>query len=258
MDGGTCLRCGKPYEPGDTVCYSCGAPIGETKTPTQPIRTIRTPAAASPSQPSQKSQPLSPATESRPRPGAVATHPASMVTARRRPRRLWVWIGIALVVMVAVAGGLYVVRGLTAAPPVSSQTTYQDPQHRFTFRQPTLWSAVATLGGVELTDSDGSSTAVIVAMPMSTPETANDYADQQAKAMELGPAPEQEIGGVSWEQRSGSVTDLTDGAVHRVILFATIHNGLIYSITLTCPIASYTQINNIVYQPLLASFQFED
>ena len=230
MEGGTCLRCGKPYEPEDTVCYSCGAPIGETKTPTQPIRTMRTPA--------------SPAKETGYR--------------KRASMRIWLGLGIALLVLVVAGGSFYLVRGLTAGPPVSSQTTYQDPEHRFTFRQPTLWSALATADGVQLADSDGSSTVVIAVLAISTPETANDYASQEATAMGLYVASSQQIGGVTWDQRSGLVTDLTDGAVHKVVLFVTIHDGLVYTITFTSPIASYTQVNTLVYQPLLATFRFED
>ncbi|MGO8946611.1 MAG: zinc ribbon domain-containing protein [Ktedonobacterales bacterium] len=255
MEGGTCLRCGKPYEPEDTVCYSCGAPIGETKTPTQPIRTMRTPSAAAAS-PSQPIPPAPPA----PRPPrlAVATSPATKEATTRRPRHLWLGLGIALLALVVSGGGFYLVHGFTAGAPVSSQSTYQDPDHRFTFRRPTLWSALVTADGVQLTDSDGSSTAVIAALSMSTPETANSYASQQATAMGLDVAPAQQIGGVTWEQRSGLVTDLTDGAVHQVALFVTIHDGLIYTITFTSPIASYAQVNNLVYQPLLVSFRFED
>jgi hypothetical protein len=161
-------------------------------------------------------------------------------------------------VLVAAGGGFYLVRGLTAPPPVTSQTTYQDPQHRFTFQQPTLWTAVTTANGVQLSDSDGSSTVIIAVQESSTPETATSYADAQAAQMGLTPAPSQQIGGLLWEQRAGRVTDPTDGAVHQVLLFVTVHDELLYSITLTCPIASYMQINTIVYQPLLASFRFEN
>jgi hypothetical protein len=162
------------------------------------------------------------------------------------------------VVLVAAGSGFYVVRGLTAPPPVTSQTTYQDPQHRFTFRQPTLWTAVPSATGVQLSDSDGSSTVVIAVQESRTPETATSYADAQAAQLGLTPGPLQQIGGLLWEQRAGRVTDPADGAVHRVVLFVTVHDALLYSITLTCPIASYMQINSIVYQPLLASFRFEN
>lgn len=39
--GGRCLRCGTPYEPDDTVCYHCGAPIGETEGDTAPVKVVR-------------------------------------------------------------------------------------------------------------------------------------------------------------------------------------------------------------------------
>jgi hypothetical protein len=255
MEGGTCLRCGKPYEPEDTVCYSCGAPIGETKTPTQPIRTIRTPPVAPPSEPAHApTTTTATAIPRAPRPPVVTKEALASVSGRRR--RLWLGLGAALLVLLAAGGGFYLVRGLTAGPPVSSQSTYRDPQYHFSFREPTLWTTLQTANGVELSDSDGTSTAVIEVVPISTPQTASDFADKEATQMGLGPAPEQFIGGVAWEQRSGLVTDLTDGVVHKVVLFVTVHNGLIFTITFSCPIASYMQISVMVYQPLLASFTF--
>ena len=255
MEAGTCLRCGKPYEPEDTVCYSCGAPIGETKTPTQPIRTMRPLPAATPSQPIAAPTPERPGS----RPLAVGVAPPrapARVTIRNN--RLWLGLAAVVLVLVAAGGGFYVERGLTAAPPISRQSTYQDPQHRFAFRQPTLWTALTTATGVQLSDSDGSSTAAVTVIQSATPETAGDYADAQAAQMGLTPAPAQEIGGELWEQRTGRMTDPTDGAVHEVVLFVTVHDTLIYSITFSCPIASYAELNTLVYQPLLASFRFED
>jgi hypothetical protein len=147
-------------------------------------------------------------------------------------------------------------RGLTAAPPISRQSTYQDPQHRFAFQKPTLWTALTTANGVRLSDSDGSSTAAITVIQTGTPETAGGYADTQAAEIGLAHAPAQDI--ETWEQRTGKVTDPTDGAVHEVVLLVTVHDALIYSITFSCPIATYAELNTLVYQPLLASFRFED
>jgi hypothetical protein len=169
---------------------------------------------------------------------------------------LWVGLVAVLLILLAAGGGFYLVRGLTAGPPVSSQSTYRDQQYQFSFRQPTLWTTLQTSNGVELSDSDGTSTAAVEVVPLGTPQTASDYADKVASQMGLGPAPAQFIGGVAWEQRSGLVTDLTDGVVHKVVLFVTVHNGLIFTITFSSPIASYMQISLMVYQPLLASFTF--
>src|SRR5215469_3086847 len=191
MEAGICLRCGKPYEPEDTGCYSSGARIGETKTPTQPIRSMRAPTVAA-SQP-ETVPPLPAESKSRPLRTSVAV--ARKGTTRNGKKRIWLALGITLLVLVAAGGGLYAVRGLTAPPPVTSQTTYQDPQHRFTFRQPTLWTAVTTATGVQLSDSDGSSTVAIAVQESSTPETATSYADAQAAQLGLTPAPLQQISG---------------------------------------------------------------
>jgi hypothetical protein len=259
MEAGTCLRCGKPYEPEDTVCYSCGAPIGETKTPTQPIHSMRPVPAASPSH-SQAADPEVAPEPTRPgsRPLVVgALPPRASARVTKRNKRLWLGLGAVVLVLVAAGGGFYVERGLTASAPISRQSMYMDPQHRFAFQKPTLWTALTTASGVQLSDSDGSSTAAVTVVQTGTPETAGHFADVQATQMGLALAPAQEIGGELWEQRTGKVTDPTDGAVHEVVLFVTVHDALIYSITFSCPIASYAELNTLVYQPLLASFRFE-
>src|SRR5689334_17622133 len=169
---GVCLRCGKPYEPGDTVCYSCGAPIGETQTPTQPVRAVRRPQPApeleEPAAPSQpvSATPTAAAQPSLPAVVATASVPAPAARATTQ-RRVWPRVLLLCVVVLAALGGVaYAIQKLTAAPPVASSALYQDAGHRFRFQRPALWTLATSDAGVTLTDSDGVSTArVLVAEP---------------------------------------------------------------------------------------------
>src|SRR5215472_16756594 len=112
-EAGVCLRCGKPYEPGDTVCYHCGAPIGETQTPTQPVRAVRVIAPEDASEAGAASSPVA-TTASDPE-GAIPPQPSPKEG--RRP--VWPWLAlVCLVVIVALGGGAYALRTLTAGPPV--------------------------------------------------------------------------------------------------------------------------------------------
>ena len=218
--GGTCLRCGAPYEPDDTVCYKCGAPIGETEGDTAPVKIVRTnrqaaaedalagdgrtpydptdaplaprgegPGATTPPEvdPARitvgSSAALRPAAgEARPTPTAVASKRS------RRGRRVWVVIVVAAALVLAAAGGaLYArYRGTTTPPPVAQQAAYNDPAGRFHFVRPALWSATPTADGVSLTDSGGtSSVTVAVVTPgaggVAAGTTAAAYADQLAR-----------------------------------------------------------------------------
>ena len=262
-EAGTCLRCGTPYEAGATVCFTCGAPIGETQTPTQPVRAVNVPKSTVTNGPAPASQPAATSVTAtaapHSTPGAQApaapTAPTPPVSGRRR---LGV-VGVALITLLvlAVLGGVaYTVRALTASPPITQQTIFRDTAHHFHFQRPTLWLVTPSATGVTLTDSDGASTAKIDAPDLPTPETAKTYADQLAAKDNLTATIAQQIAGEMWEQRLGQVTG-TDGAVREVVIFVTVHNAHLYVIQFICPVATYDSINNLVYQPLLASFSFD-
>src|SRR5262245_43854343 len=108
MESGNCLRCGAPYEPGDTVCYTCGAPIGETRVNTQPVRAVRVPKAEPAAEPAA-SQPIIRAAAVVQPPSFAPATPAPAALAPHRPRRRARWLGIlagcllALVVLGAAA-----------------------------------------------------------------------------------------------------------------------------------------------------------
>lgn len=258
----TCLRCGAPYEAGATVCLSCGAPIGETQTPTQPVRALNVPrvtnAPAPASQPAQPAQPsptsVTVATAA-PHSSAASSAPSTTATGKRRLGVVGIVL-VSLLVLAVLGGAAYTIRALTAAPPVANQTIYRDPQHRFHFQRPALWLVTPTNSGVTLSDSDGTSTAKIDLPSLPSAKTAKAYADQLATPDNLTASLSQQIAGEQWEQRLGQVTG-TDGAVREVVIFVTVHNAQLYVIQFTCPVATYDSINNLVYQPLLASFAFD-
>jgi hypothetical protein len=253
-EGGTCLRCGQPYEPGDTVCYRCGAPIGETQTPTQPVRAVRTIAPDGAGEADVVSSPVvttAPAAE-----GAIPPQPATRPL--RRP--VWPWLALACVVVIAaLGGGAYALRTLTAGTPVPSRIVYQDPGHRFRFDRPALWSVMPADNGVTLADSSRASTATVALVTPQTGDTAASYADTLAHAPAMQPplsdAPARTIGGDLWEQRAGQVTG-ADGVERQVVVFVTLHAGELYVIRFSSPVASYSADTTLVYTPLLDSFAF--
>lgn len=293
MDGGgICLRCGTPYEPGDTVCYHCGAPIGEAEGDTAPVKVIRTnrqqaaqtPADGSPAEGvvAPGDAPLAPQGEgpgvrtppevdpARITVGSAAAVRATAEAPTPRPRghrgrRVWLMVALAVaLVLAAVGGALYARHGSPSAPPVARQATYTDPAGRFHFVRPALWSATPTADGVSLTDSGGtSSVTVAVAMPgtggipagTSAAAYADQLAGQQGGAAPLGTLPARQIGGTTWQQREGQVTG-PDGAVRETLLLVTLHGGALYAITCTSPVASFGATQNLVFEPLLGSFAF--
>ena len=285
--GGTCLRCGAPYEPDDTVCYHCGAPIGETEGDTAPVKVVRVnkPGANDPSLDAPADAPLAPQGEG---PGvktppevdparitvgsaaamrsAIAGPPAEPLVPRvHRGRRAWLVMVIAAALALAALGGaLYARRGAPTAPPVAQQTTYADPSGRFHFLRPALWSATPTADGVALTDSGGTSSVTIAVLTPGTTGipagiSAAAYADQLARQQggtpPLGPLAARQIAGASWEQREGRVTG-PDGAVRETLLLVALHAGDLYVVTCTSPVASFGATQNLVFDPLLGSFVF--
>ena len=253
---GVCLRCGQPYEPGDTVCYSCGAPIGETQTPTQPVRTIRRPQPPEP-EPTPPVPAATPTATAQPSLPAVATASVPVAAARVATRRR-VWphvLLLCLVVLAALGGAAYAERKLTAAPPVASSTLYQDAAHHFRFQRPALWTLAASDAGVTLTDSDGVSTArVLVAEPAAS-EDAAAHADALAKRIGLQAAPTRDFAGETWQQRTGQVAG-ADGVVRQEAILVAAHGNTLYTIEFSSPVATFTSLDNLVFQPLIDSFAF--
>lgn len=251
MDWDTCLRCGAPYVPAQTVCFKCGAPLGETRPNTQPVPVIKIPTSAD-----HEELATAPST---PHPAvSVASAPAPMESPVAPPQRTRRWplvLVVLVLVLAAAGGGVYLVRALTAAPPIATQTLYHDPQHRFSFERPALWTVTATGDGVTLTDTSGLSTAAISVAHPAPGDTARTHADALATSLGLSAAPSQSIGGDTWEQRAGQFTG-SDGAVRQTAIYVTLHDGALYTIQVSSPIASFTSVNNLVFQPLLASFQF--
>lgn len=260
MSAQTCLRCGTPYEAEDTVCFTCGAPIGETKTPTQPVAIPRSrpvaPSEPLPSQAAPTAVAAPPRSSSRP-PTRSSTRraPAAKGALPDRPtgRR---WPVFALLVLLALVGGGVgiVVHATLAEPPVASVTLYKNSALGVSFSRPTLWTLTARPNGATLTDSDGTDTVGITVAAPAADETAKSHADALAAAG-LAPAAPRQIGGETWEQRSGQITG-KDGGVRQDVLFVTLHGGRLYSIELSSPLTSFTATDNLVYQPLLNSFAF--
>lgn len=247
----TCLRCGAPYEPGQTVCFKCGAPIGETRSSTQPVPAVKVPRAEQPAPPTETPA-LAPVQVA---PGAPAVAQAVPSPAKRRRRGGLIVALVCVIVLAAGGGAAYLARALTAPPSIASQTVYHDPQHRFSFQRPTLWLVTPSADGVALTDTDGVSTVrVTVAVPAAD-ETAQTHAQSLATQLGLLAGTPQQIAGTSWETASGQVTG-TDGAVRQLAVYVTLHDGSLYTFEASSPIANYNGTNNLVFQPLLASFSF--
>ncbi|GEM_PF-899559 len=282
-----CLRCGTPYEDGATVCFTCGAPIGEIETPTQPVRapkrtapeTIELPAITPNSGAAHGADGKRAATSAgqvaiASRPGSAGAPSAGRLSGRSgrgaliQPRKRTRWPAILLVsavVVLFIGAAVIEVRGLLAGPPIPKAQVYHDPQGRFSFTRPTLWTVTPESDGALLTDSSGTDSAQISVAPAPTAipgkKTTPDAQAADGLAAQLGlPAqatqPPQTIAGAIWQQREGQVIG-SDGTAREIDLLVTIHNGLLYSIEFSSPTSSFESINNLVYQPLLASFSFK-
>jgi hypothetical protein len=158
-------------------------------------------------------------------------------------------------VIALLAGGAYALRATLAGPPVPQSVTYHDPNGRFTVTVPALWTVTRQASGALLTDSSGANSVTISAAPAQPGQTASSVANALAASQGLKPAAPVAISGDSWQQRSAQVTG-QDGATRVIVVYADVRAGVVYTIQLSSPTASYNTINNLVYQPLLASFSF--
>lgn len=266
MSERTCLRCGAPYDEGATVCFTCGASIGELETPTQPVRTPKSQAASVDPSPLVESGAaeanaslVAVAPPSAPLPKRVTVGSSLPVTPPPpkpvRKARPWPWIVAAFVVIALLAVGAYALRAALAGPPVPTTVVYHDPGGRFSFTVPALWSVTQQANGALVTDSSGANSVTVTIAPNQPGATAKSVADALAATQQLNQVALMRIGDDTWQQRSGQVTG-QDGATREIVALVDVHGGFLYTIQLSSPSASYSYVNNLAYQPLLASFAF--
>lgn len=279
----TCLRCGAALDPDDTVCFTCGAPAGETKTPTQPVplpkavreRTKGLPAiqsggatagtalsgasgegdgSAGTSLPSL-SRPLPPLSA----PFTMSDSPAR--TSSTSARWLVTVLAVLLIAAVGVAGGI-VLRASVAGPPVPRTVLYHDPAGHFQVQQPALWVARSQPNGVIFADSADVSavtSTIQVSVTSQAAQAVGATASSQADALgtSLGlttiTSTTKDFAGHTWEQRQGPVVG-SDGASREAMIEVTLAQGEVYIITCESPVTSFNGTNSLVFQPFLASF----
>jgi hypothetical protein len=103
----TCLNCGTPGTPGEGYCRNCGKPL------LQPTIAATPPAGTSPTPPPS---PMPPGSSWTPPPAYAAPVPAP-ARKRRSPFMMGCLVIIGLIFVGAAAGGIYVWRATTYAPP---------------------------------------------------------------------------------------------------------------------------------------------
>jgi hypothetical protein len=106
-----------------------------------------------------------------------------------------------------------------------------------------------------IADSSGASSVHVTVRAQTGGETAKTAANAIAAARNLKAADPVSFANTSWEQRVGQLTG-RDGAVRQVTVDVTIHGGNVYIVELASPLATYSSVDTLVFQPTLASFQF--
>ena len=243
----TCEQCGAPYLEGVTICYSCGAPIGEAEQPTQPVKVpvhLRARIATvvhAPAVPPMSAGPL----------GALAKPREPLWTPRAKPLSLAL-LAAAVVLIIA---GVVVLSFRLIPSAVPLRTVYHDPKTRFHFVLPALWQATPDDSGVRLTDSTGISTLrVAVALDMPGQDAASS-ASLLAENLGIGMDTPVQFAGTTWERREGQITG-EDAVQREMVALVTVYNGEIYIIEYSSPATTFAQTNTLVFQPLLRSFAF--
>jgi hypothetical protein len=264
----TCEQCGAPYLEGVTICYVCGAPIGEDEQPTHPVRvpihlrarvTTVLPAVRPERSLAHVARADAPAAQSIAPPRASKADAWTRIPravrdewANARPAQLAL-LALSLVAFVA---GIVILCYRLIPPAVPAQAVYRDPAHRFHCARPALWQTTPTDDGVRLTDSTGTSTALIV---VAQPVEGNDvapYADSLAESLGIGPTAPVVVAGVTWQTSMGQVTGAS-GATYTIAEYVTLRRGQIYIVELSGPAGTFDTTNTLVFQPLLRSFGFD-
>jgi hypothetical protein len=274
----TCEQCGAPYLEGGTICYVCGAPLGEDERPTHPVRVpIHLRARVTQVLPAIRASPLDPPHRAASREGEAAGAPLPQPLLVAQPRGegsaladRWrfalrqslhiqpVQLALLGLSLVAFLAGIVVLYYRLIPPAVPTQAIYRDPHHRYHFARPALWRVTPTIDGVQMADSTGTST-VLITVSHTTPIPGDDvssYADSLSESLGIEQAAPVVAAGVVWETSVGEVTDAS-GATHMVAAYVTLQRGLLYIVECSSPTSSFDTTNTLVFQPLLRSFAFD-
>ena len=250
-----CDICGAPYLAGVTICYSCGAPIGEPETPTQPVRLpvhLRARTATVPLPPATGSAPASAETIA---PGALAGRSNSAwwkrIDTRVRPLSAAL-LAVSLVLLVV---GLVVLHERLIPAQVPLRNVYRDPAHRFHVVQPTLWQASPFAGGVVLSDATGVTQVLINVSPAGYGETAAMRVAALRQALGLRAASDLVEGEVTWARSVGTLQN-ANGAQSEMLVLVSQRGDTLYIVECSSPIASFDAETRLVFLPLVQSFAF--
>lgn len=236
-----CEHCGAPYLEGVTICYSCGAAIGEPEQPTQPVKLpvhLRARTAT---------VPMAPVPGVATAPGGAGTRQATRV----RPLSV-VLLALSLLVF---AAGVVVLYYRLIPPGVPASHVYRDPAHRFHVVQPTLWQAVPYTGGVVLSDATGVTQVLINVSPAEGGETAAMRAEALRQALGLRAAPDLLAGGITWTASTGTLKSVS-GAESEMLVLVGQRGERLAIIECTAPAASFDADTRLVFVPLARSFAF--
>jgi hypothetical protein len=240
-----CEQCGAPYLAGVTICYSCGAAIGDAEDPTKPVSVpvhLRARTAT---------VPMSPVV------------PASSVSANAAPPRLpWrqridtrvrplsaVLLGFSLLLVVA---GLLVLNQRLIPAQVPASNVYRDPTHRFHVTQPALWQAAPYAGGVVFSDATGVTQVLINVAPDPYGETAPVRAEALRQALGLSAASDVVASSLTWSKAVGTVTSAS-GAESEMLVLVSQRGDSLYIVECTSPAASFDANMRLVFLPLVHS-----
>ncbi len=268
----TCEQCGAPYLEGGTICYVCGAPLGEDERPTHPVRVpVHLRARVTQVLPAIRASPPAPPRSAASWEGEAAgpadllplAGPSAGTVADRRRfapgqslRARPVQLALLALSLAAFLAGIVILYYRLIPPAVPTQAVYRDPSHRFHFTRPALWQATPTIDGVRLADSTGTSTVLITVSPPVAGDDVAPYADSLAESLGIEPAAPVVAAGVTWETSVGLVTD-AGGATHTIAAYVTLQRGLLYIVECSSPAGSFDATNTLVFQPLLRSFAFD-
>jgi hypothetical protein len=250
-----CEKCGAPYLEGVTICYSCGAPIGEPEQPTQPVRLpahLRARTATVPLPPATVATQASRETIS---PGALAGPPNTAWWERIDTRVRPLSVALLAVSLVLLVAGVVVLNERLIPPQVALHHVYRDPAHRFHVVQPELWQATPYAGGAVLSDATGVTQVLINVSPAGYGETAAKRAAALRQALGLRAASDLVEGEVSWVRSIGTLQS-ANGAESEMLVLVSQRGDTLYIVECSSPIASFDAETRLVFLPLLQSFAF--
>ena len=163
-----------------------------------------------------------------------------------------------VVVVIAIGAWILTAKPFNVPPETQPLQTATNSMLGVTLQDPTGW--LASTSGATWTLSDSSKTDQVLLTQAAAPATSDLTGSLNQEAKQLGMSGPKigapvAFGHSTWSQLQGGIQ--LQGASYTGIIYTTVHNGHLYTLTMMAPQATFADVERVVFTPMRSSLAFQ-